>query len=320
MVAFATKPGTVAFDGKPQSRNSPYVGALLRHIKTPGVDVTRVFGMVQDDVARETGNAQEPTYTASLGDEQVFLVATPPKPTGLALAELTQGERRAIQNSLKWMGYWTAPVDGQVSALLVGIIKSIQRRRGDDDTGMLTPEQIVALHRQAQDSRPPEPLPPIKLDDATDRAAGGDPVGQRELGMASDPMFAAVVGRSKDRARAIFWYQKAAAPGDQIAMTRLGILLATSVSPDDQTTARKLLGRAAEAGDPVAALRLAELLLDGPDAVPAKEQAIGLLKIASASPIPTASLRRAYGRLVKRSYSEATSIDIPDVTGALSST
>ena len=122
----------MAYDSKAGSRNSPYVEAMLRHIKTPGVDVTRVFGMVQDDVAKETGNAQEPTYSASLGGEQVFLVATPPKPTGIALRELTQGERRAIQDSMKWIGHWTGAVDGQVSQRSSTISRASSgcRRRG----------------------------------------------------------------------------------------------------------------------------------------------------------------------------------------------
>ena len=284
LVAFATRPGTVAYDGKPGNRNSPYVEAILRHIKTPGIEVTRVFGMVQDDVAKQTGNAQEPTYTASLGGEQVFLVATPPKLAGLALADLTPSERRAIQSSLKLLGYWSAPVDGQMSELLLGVVKSVQRIRGDEDTGLLTPSQAVALHRQADYARPPEPLPPLSLGDAAYRAATGDPAAQREMGMVADPMFAAVLGASKDRTRAVDWYQRAVAQGDQIAMTRLGMLLATSMSPDDQAAARKLLGRAADAGDSEAALRLAELLLDGPEAANSKDKAIDLLKIASASP------------------------------------
>ena len=155
---------------------------------------------------------------------------------------------------------------------------------GDEDTALLTPEQAVALHRQAQYARPPEPMPPFSLFEAAYRAGGGDAEAQRQLGMAADPLFAAVNGATKNREQAILYYQRAASQGDQLSMTRLGLLLATSDSSDDQAAARKFLGQAAHGGDPVAALRLAELLLDGPEAATGRTMQSSLLKIARADP------------------------------------
>jgi hypothetical protein len=66
----------VAYDG--QGRNSPYVSALLRRLGTPGVDVRRLFGFVQDDVERETDDAQRPVVYNSLGGEEIFLVPGAP--------------------------------------------------------------------------------------------------------------------------------------------------------------------------------------------------------------------------------------------------
>jgi hypothetical protein len=299
LVAFATGYGKTARDGDPNNRNSPYVEALLRHIKTPGVDVKQVFGMVQDDVAKATGNEQEPIYMASLGGDQIFLVAPPSppptlaKPVGLALTELTPGELRAIQNAIKRMGYWTKPIDGEASKVLVNALKTVQRLRGEEDTGLLTPEQMLALYRQY--SRQVEPLPPFNSDDAVYRAFAREPEALRQMGMAADPLFEEKSGTEKNSDRAIGWYRQAVAQGDRIAMTRLGLLLATSGSPDDQAEAQKLLKQAADVKDPVAALRLAELLLDEPDAAAARGPAVKLLEIARADPdndaVATAHLR-----------------------------
>ena len=55
----------------------------MPHITTPGIDVQRMFGLVQDDVAKATGHAQQPSFVPMLGGEQVFLVATPPTSSGL---------------------------------------------------------------------------------------------------------------------------------------------------------------------------------------------------------------------------------------------
>jgi TPR repeat protein len=51
-------------------------------------------------------------------------------------------------------------------------------------------------------------------------------------------------------------------------------------SENDLTKARNWLERAAAAGDPQAALRLAEILLDGPDAEAHRDEAAKLLGVA----------------------------------------
>ncbi|MFL5334533.1 MAG: caspase family protein, partial [Geminicoccaceae bacterium] len=285
LVAFATRPNSVAYDGKPGARNSPYVGAMLRHIATPDVDVQRMLGMVQDDVAKETGNQQEPSFFSMLGGDEVFLVATPPRPAGIALADLTPGERRALQTSLKWESFWPEAVDGTASTLLLNQWTSYQRMRGEDAKGVVDPSQALALHRRASRDRPPEPLPPISLEDAPERAGGGEAQGQREMGMIRDPLFAGAIGWAKDRAKARAWYEKAAAQGDQPAAARLGLMLsAPGSSQQDQTDARRWLEQAARAGQAMAAMRLAELILDGPDAEASRGKAVELLKVASKDP------------------------------------
>ena len=285
LVAFATRPNSVAYDGKPGARNSPYVAAMLRHIATPDVEVKRMLGMVQDDVAKETGNQQEPSFISMLGGDEVFLVATPPRPAGVPLTELTTAERRALQTSLKWENFWPQAVDGSASPLLLAQWTSYQRMRGEDAKGVVDPGQAVALHRRAWRDRSPEPLPPISLAEAAERAANGEAQGQREMGMIFDPQFAATIGAAKDPAKAKVWYERAAAQGDQLAVARLGLMLAgPGSSLQDQAAAQHWLEQAAQAGQALAAMRLAELILDGPDAEPSRGKAVELLKVASKDP------------------------------------
>jgi peptidoglycan hydrolase-like protein with peptidoglycan-binding domain len=300
LIAYATTPGSVAYDG--QGRNSPYVAALLRHLKTPGVEVRRLFGFVQDDVVRETGEAQRPVVYNSLGGEEIFLVPGAPEPTGLELAQLTPGEVRAIQRSLGWLGFWPAPADGEASPGLVDAVRGWQGSQYAEATGRLTAAEIVALHRRALRDRPREPLPAIDVDALLPRLDEAD--AQRQMGMIYDPAFEATGGFTKNRDKSKDWYERAAAQGDPVAAGRLGVMLAAPGSSSaDQQEARRWLEAAAQAGEPQAALRLAELLLDDRADPAGRTRAVELLKVAAASPetdgLANAFLREAGAPVVQ---------------------
>lgn len=64
LIAYATSPGKVALDGT--GRNSPYTTALLRHIKTPNLNVEQMFKQVRADVLQETNGKQTPWESSSL--------------------------------------------------------------------------------------------------------------------------------------------------------------------------------------------------------------------------------------------------------------
>ena len=83
-------PDFVAYDGGEQARNSPFTAALLRHIKTPKLDVGKLFGKVADEVRLATGNAQRPDKWDSLGGDPIYLLPGPPDPVGLEMADLTE--------------------------------------------------------------------------------------------------------------------------------------------------------------------------------------------------------------------------------------
>lgn len=64
LIAFATAPNKVAFDGK--GRNSPFTAALLKHIRTPGLDIAFVMRRVTADVETASNGTQVPWVHASL--------------------------------------------------------------------------------------------------------------------------------------------------------------------------------------------------------------------------------------------------------------
>ena len=86
MIAFSTSPNKVALDG--QGRNSPFTTALLKHIRTPGLDIAFVMRRVTADVEKSSGGSQVPWVHASLisdvtlaaGDSKVVVTAPPVPP------------------------------------------------------------------------------------------------------------------------------------------------------------------------------------------------------------------------------------------------
>jgi len=72
LVAYAARAGSTAADG--DGTNSPFTGALLRHIAVPGLDLRIAFGNVRDEVLRVTNSRQEPFVYGSLGGGIIALV------------------------------------------------------------------------------------------------------------------------------------------------------------------------------------------------------------------------------------------------------
>ncbi len=88
LIAYATGPGDVASDG--DGAHSPFTGALLDHIATPGLEVRQVLGRVRDEVLKQTGERQVPWDSSSLRGEFYFksaepvVAASPPQPPAAA--------------------------------------------------------------------------------------------------------------------------------------------------------------------------------------------------------------------------------------------
>jgi branched-chain amino acid transport system substrate-binding protein len=75
MVVYAAKHGTTADDGTGRE-HSPFTNALLKHIATPGLEISLLFRRVRDDVMKATSHEarpQQPHVYASLGGQELYL-------------------------------------------------------------------------------------------------------------------------------------------------------------------------------------------------------------------------------------------------------
>ena len=88
-VAFATAPGEVALDGS--GDYSPFSEAILRHIKTPAIDIDELMRRVRKDVKAATHNQrirQSPWSNTTL-TERFYLLAQLPHKTDSKQQEIT---------------------------------------------------------------------------------------------------------------------------------------------------------------------------------------------------------------------------------------
>lgn len=93
LVVYAAKEGTTADDGA-GAPHSPFTAALLKHIATPGLEVSFVFRRVRDDVVATTSPVQTPHVYGTLGGAEVFLKK------GSGQLGLTPGQAVASPTSL----------------------------------------------------------------------------------------------------------------------------------------------------------------------------------------------------------------------------
>lgn len=70
MIAYAAKAGQVAHDG--DDGHSPFMKALLKRLKQPGLEISMLFRFVRDDVLAATGRQQEPFVYGSLPSEPFY--------------------------------------------------------------------------------------------------------------------------------------------------------------------------------------------------------------------------------------------------------
>ena len=84
LVSFSTQPGNVALDGT--GRNSPFAGALVKHMASSRDDLSSVLIAVRNDVMKETQRKQVPWEHSALTGRFYF---TAPAPAGPSADELS---------------------------------------------------------------------------------------------------------------------------------------------------------------------------------------------------------------------------------------
>jgi uncharacterized caspase-like protein len=73
LIVYATKPGETVVRN---AANSPFATALVKLIKTPGVEIRRLFDLVRDDVSEATRRRQQPFIYGSVPGLRDFFFAT----------------------------------------------------------------------------------------------------------------------------------------------------------------------------------------------------------------------------------------------------
>lgn len=97
LIGFSTQPGNVALDGA--GRNSPYATALLKHVETPGRDISSTLINVRNEVVKATNGQQVPWEHTSLMGHVVFSAAAPTSQT--AATNYDKEMEMAFWNAIK---------------------------------------------------------------------------------------------------------------------------------------------------------------------------------------------------------------------------
>jgi phosphate transport system substrate-binding protein len=84
LISFSTQPGNVALDGT--GRNSPFAGALIKHLRASNDDLSAILIAVRNDVMRETQRRQVPWEHSALTGRFYFTPNAPNAPTPGAVA------------------------------------------------------------------------------------------------------------------------------------------------------------------------------------------------------------------------------------------
>jgi len=105
LIAFAAAPGQEANDGS--DRNSPFTGALLRHLPKPGLEVSVMLKEVAADVRRDTRNSQRPQQLSDMTKTFYFAKLEPPATTRVDVppppAQAAPSDERALD-----VAYWNS--------------------------------------------------------------------------------------------------------------------------------------------------------------------------------------------------------------------
>jgi hypothetical protein len=203
LIAYATQPGKLAFDGK--GKHSPFTESLLRYLDEPGLEIRLMLGRVREDVVAHTNGAQVPwVEEAVLGEfyfsernDLIAMLLEDGKPDDVTfwrsiwrstaredyeayLARFPQGafatlaanrlnalkasvyaaattfgdavdagdpeQRRMVQNSLYWLGYYNGKLTGVLDADVVKAVQAFQTDSYEKPTGRLTAAQVGQLH------------------------------------------------------------------------------------------------------------------------------------------------------------------------------
>ncbi|MCP3385186.1 caspase family protein [Bradyrhizobium sp. CCGUVB4N] len=161
LVAYAARDGTTASDG--DGRNSPFTTALLKHIETPGLEISFLFRRVRDDVMTATKREQQPFVYGSLSKEEIYL-----KALSAPAAASTQGAPSAqttAEDDQFWHSIQTSTVPGLYEEFL-------SRYPGSNHVWEAR-QRLVDLRASQLAATSPSTSPPSGADPSLKQGPGG---------------------------------------------------------------------------------------------------------------------------------------------------
>ncbi len=280
LVAYASKDGTTNEDRG--GRNSPYAAALLRHLESPGLDISFMFRKVRDDVLSQTNGRQQPFVYGSLPNKPIYLkertVSLPP----VEVKKEVEPADEAI---------WVTIKDSTDKSLFLDFLSKFPTSHHAKDAGTklksLDTARVVAsretspvsndtgnalaecdrLAASPLDNGRPKNTAGVELSKIPVVTAGRacDEAMRRSPEVARFPFQAARVAIARaDYAAARELYEKASALGSSLAMYSLGLLYAEGkIVPLDHAEARRWYAKAVALNSAFAMPELAALYENG---------------------------------------------------------
>lgn len=147
LVAYAARDGTTASDGT--GRNSPFTTAILRHIETPGLEISFLFRRVRDDVMASTKREQQPFVYGSLSKEEIYL-----KPPIAATPEKVAAPKTATEDEQFWEAIKTSDVGGLFEEFLRRYPSSPRAGEARQRLAGLSSQQLTSKTDAANQTKP----------------------------------------------------------------------------------------------------------------------------------------------------------------------
>jgi hypothetical protein len=150
LIAYAARDGTTASDG--DGRNSPFTASLLRHIETPGLEISFLFRRVRDDVMAATKREQQPFVYGSLSKEEIYLKA--PAASAQVPTASTQVPATPAEDEKFWLAIQTSTVAGLYEEFLTRYPRSNHAAEARQRIKDLRASEVAAVSAPAVAAKP----------------------------------------------------------------------------------------------------------------------------------------------------------------------
>ena len=150
-IAFATQPGNVASDGS--GRNSPFTGALKKHIAASGASLTDVMIDVRKEVVGSTKGAQVPWDHSALQGRFYFNITINVSPQPPASTPAQPPQPVSTEASAEW---------SRVDKTSIVEFETFLRRHGSSPEADYARARLADLKKQVA-ATTPTPTPPPRV-------------------------------------------------------------------------------------------------------------------------------------------------------------